>query len=131
MLQLNFIQPIGIAAKNLKLLVPTESEVVPYVKKALRVAIARDLYVGTVAIPCCILGKYAGFAQEYKRARAGEDPDHVPFKRKRSECEPCIFFAYCEGPWSAYVKYFGWKEFVPVKRAPSLLKVHRTRKVIR
>lgn len=111
--QLNFIQPIGQAENNFNLLVPRLSEVIPYVRKAIGIAKKKKKYIGTMGIPCCILGEYSAFAQEYKRAKKGADPQSVIFKSKNNRCRDCSYDNVCEGPWSSYVKYFGWEEFRP------------------
>lgn len=112
-IQLNFIQPLGVAEKNFDLLVPHIPQILPYVKKALEIGIKAKIYIGTMGIPACLLGNYVEYSQEYKRAKAGASPDRVVYKRKGIVCKGCACYRICEGPWSSYVRYFGWKEFGP------------------
>lgn len=97
-LQLNFIQPIGRAAKNFNLLVPRISEAIPYIKKALEILKKANTYRGTMGIPYCLLDGYMKYSQEYKRAKAGGDPHRVIFKSKGAICRDCSYYQSCEGP---------------------------------
>lgn len=115
MIQFNFIQPIGVASKNIKKLVPRISDVISPIKKALDLGRKKNIYIGTMGIPYCLMKNYKDFTQEFKRTMNGCSPHGLPFKTKSENCKNCSMYDMCEGPWSSYVKFFGWEEFKPLK----------------
>lgn len=123
--QFAFPHILGRAFSNRDWIVPQKKEVIPYLKKGLKIGIKAKRYVRVEAIPYCFLKGY----EEYVSDR------HIPetkvydveltesFNRWRKEegkikgpkCKECKYFSSCEGPWREYPQIFGWDEFVPVK----------------
>ncbi|NLH38759.1 MAG: radical SAM protein [Elusimicrobia bacterium] len=123
--QLAFVHIIGTAWENRKWIVPKKSDAMPYIKKALDLGINSGTPCYTEAIPYCLMKGYEDcvaeriipdgpvvdaevFVKNYGKYRRDEG------KIKRKECERCIYFKICEGPWREYPKIYGWEEFKPV-----------------
>ncbi len=124
--QLAFIHCIGNAFKNIDLLCPKKSEVMPFVHKALDIAIEGNLFSMVEAYPYCFMHGYEKYCSELYMPRAEtRDAEGVvknfdelrktTAKVKHEKCRDCRFFSVCEGPWREYVEKFGWSEFKPVK----------------
>ena len=125
--QLAFVHILGSAAANKDWLVPKKTEIMPEVKKALRIGIKAGINVMTEAIPYCFMRGYEPYIAEriipeakildsdfvvesYTKYRQNEG------KIKGSVCAPCKYYKICEGPWREYPEIFGWDEFRPVKK---------------
>jgi predicted dehydrogenase/MoaA/NifB/PqqE/SkfB family radical SAM enzyme len=97
-------------------LVPRISEVVPYLRRAMRTLIERDtpFTVGSrQGIPPCFLGEYTPWSDVVHvaaRARAEDEPQKV----RAPACERCRFTRVCMGVWKPYAARYGLDELVPV-----------------
>ena len=127
--QFAFIHINQLILHNKKLIqeiVPRKSEVMPYVKKGLKIGINAGIRVMTEAIPYCFMKGYEDYIAEkiipdgavydadwsikdYRKYRVTEG------KLKGPKCRECKYFKVCEGPWKEYPQIFGWSEFKPVK----------------
>ena len=127
--QFAFIHINHLILHNKKLIqeiVPRKSEVIPYVKKGLKIGINAGIRVMTEAIPYCFMRGYEDYIAEkiipdgavydaawsikdYRKYRVTEG------KLKGPKCQECKYFKVCEGPWKEYPQIFGWSEFKPVK----------------
>lgn len=123
--QMAFVHIIGTAWENRKWIVPKKTEALPYIKKALDIGISKGVKCYTEAIPYCLMKDYEQciaekiipdgpvvdadvFVENYGEYRRNEG------KIKRKECQKCIYFKICEGPWREYPQIYGWDEFKPV-----------------
>lgn len=123
--QFAFIHIIGTAKDNQDWIAPRKTDIMPYVKRGLDIGLQAGKKVSTEAIPYCFMQGYeecvaesfipqtriydAGFiVKDYSKYRATSG------KAKRKECEVCIYYPQCEGPWKEYVELFGWEEFKPI-----------------
>ncbi|MCX5696213.1 MAG: radical SAM protein [Candidatus Omnitrophica bacterium] len=125
--QYQFAYPhiLGNALKNISFIVPRKKEIMPYVKKGLKIGIARGRIVRTEAIPYCLLGKYRDCIaeQHIPETKVFDVKINEDFSRWRKEegklkgpnCKKCRYFKCCEGPWREYPEIFGWNEFKPIK----------------
>jgi len=124
--QLAFIHCVGNAAKNIDLLLPKKSEVMPFVHSALDIALAAGLKTMVEAYPYCFMAGYEKYCSELYMPRSEirdaegviEDFDSVrksSGKAKHFKCRECKFDLVCEGPWKEYPEKFGWAEFKQVK----------------
>jgi MoaA/NifB/PqqE/SkfB family radical SAM enzyme len=129
----NFIRPEGRAFNNFKILVPTYSEVLPYLKESVLLSKKLNVNLSAEGIPFCILKgikNFNNFIGEFKdgegEIKEGEDNrKQFKFAKLRKEklrskmksCKNCIYDSLCEGPWKNYVKIYGFKEFKPIKSA--------------
>jgi MoaA/NifB/PqqE/SkfB family radical SAM enzyme len=124
--QFAFVHILGTAKKNKDWLVPRKSEIMPYVKKGLRIGNKAGKIVMTEAIPYCLMKNgfenyvaekiipetkvvdAEGVIESYKDYRWNKG------KVKRKACKKCKYFRICEGPWKEYPEIYGWQEFKPV-----------------
>lgn len=125
--QYQFAYPhiLGNALKNINLMIPRKKEIMPYVKKGLKIGIERGRIVRTEAIPYCLLGEYRDCIaeQHIPETKVFDVKINENFNRWRKEegklkgpnCKKCRYFKCCEGPWREYPEIFGWGEFKPVK----------------
>jgi len=131
----NFINPEGRAYINFKLLVPTYTEVFPYIKKSIFLGKKLKLDISLEGIPFCFLKKIKNFKDFIGEFRDGlgeistggdfSRPNlrrqfKIAIRRKQNlriktkNCKKCIYNSLCEGPWKNYVKIYGIKEFKPI-----------------
>ena len=129
----NFVRPEGRAFDNFGLLVPTYSEILPYLKESFLMSKKLDLDISSEGIPFCILKGIKNFKRLIGEFRDGKGKikEGVDFRKefrfanvrkeklrlKAETCKKCIYDSLCEGPWKNYVKIYGFKEFKPVKLA--------------
>lgn len=123
--QFAFVHILGTAEKNLNMVVPRKSEIMPYVKEGLDIGIKAGKRVMTEAIPYCFMKGYEDYiAEKIIPVARVEDAEwaienYTDFrinegKVKSEKCKECSYYSFCEGPWKEYPKLFGWDEFVPV-----------------
>jgi MoaA/NifB/PqqE/SkfB family radical SAM enzyme len=124
--QFAFIHILGTANKNRDWIVPRKSDIMPFVKKGIDIAVSSGKGVMVEAVPYCLMDGYEGYvAEEVIPETSIYDAGFVvdsftEFRRnngkvKRPECVSCKFNHKCEGPWKEYAEIYGWDEFVPVK----------------
>jgi len=113
----------GNVLKNPGAIVSSMSTVVPYLKKALKIALKK--------IPCyiynmvpCVLPGYEGAINDifqsdtYLRGPNFEcsiDDNRKKMKVKSKMCKKCKYNDYCYGVWKNYADFFDLKELKPVK----------------
>jgi len=123
--QFAFIHCVGNAKKNIDLLLPRKSDVMPYVHKALDIGIDAGIKVMVEAYPFCFMRGYEKYCSElYMPPSEIMDAEGVvenfdklrkeSGKLKGPQCKRCRFDPICEGPWKEYPEKFGWSEFKPV-----------------
>ncbi|MEM2918455.1 MAG: radical SAM protein [Candidatus Altiarchaeota archaeon] len=127
--QFAFVHPVGNAWENFSTVVPKKIEVMPYVHKALDIAISAGYNAGRAmveAFPFCFMRGYEKFCSELYMPKEIEvrEPDRVikkfqewrisKGKVKFSQCKNCKYEIICEGPWKEYPKIFGNDEFSPI-----------------
>jgi MoaA/NifB/PqqE/SkfB family radical SAM enzyme len=124
-IQFAFVHAQGNAARHYKRVVPRKSDVMPFVFKALDVAMKANVRVMTEAIPPCLMKGYEQFIAEPfipstevrergKLVERFEDVRISEAKVKFVQCQTCRFDRTCEGPWREYPEYYGSQEFQPV-----------------
>lgn len=127
----NFIRPEGRAFDNFKLLVPTYTEILPFLKESILLSEKLNLDISLEGIPFCMLKKIKDFKDYIGELRDGagtikEGIDRrkefkiaelrkSELKVKKESCRECIYDSLCEGPWRNYTEIYGFKEFKPVK----------------
>ncbi len=125
--QFAFVHLVGSAWENRKWLTPKKTDVLPYLKKALDLGLAKGIPCYTEAIPFCLMKGYeACVAEQVMPEGPVADADiyiesYGDYRRdegkvKRPECRKCRWFKTCEGPWREYPELYGWSEFKPVKK---------------
>ncbi len=121
----SFISCDGNAKKNIDLLLPRMTEVMPHIHKALDIAIEADLPATVCSYPLCFLRGYEKHCEELhapvKYIRDAEilweNFHKISEEKARVEGAPCRQCGYellCAGPRRDYVEKFGWNEFSPV-----------------
>ena len=97
-------------------LVPRISDVIPYLRRAMRAFVERG-HLFTVGsrqgIPPCFLGEFVNwsdFAHMTARAHSEDEPQKVRGPR----CDACRFSPQCVGVWKPYAARYGFDELVPV-----------------
>ena len=120
--QFILVHPGGAAWQNFEMVVPTITEVTPYLHKALSMKSAVN--VGVEGIPYCFMQGYESFVKESQTRKLvglGFRIDDVPKSRKEEakikspECSGCRYNDECEGVWRAYAERYGLGELKPVK----------------
>ena len=127
----NFIRPEGRAFVNFKLLVPTYTEILPYLKKSILLSKKLNLDISLEGIPFCLLKEiknfkdFVGESKDSKNIIEGEknrqEFQYDEFRKDRlrtktPKCGKCIYNSSCEGPWTNYAEIYGFKEFKPIIR---------------
>lgn len=101
-------------------LVPRISDVMPYLRRAMRLMVERDVpfTVGSrQGIPPCFLGEFVAWSDVFHvsaRARAEDEPQ----KTLGPRCGDCRFVRSCAGLWRPYAERYGFDELVPVPGPP-------------
>lgn len=122
--QFAFPHILGTADKNKDWLIPTKTQIMPYVKEGLNIGLKAGKTVMTEAIPYCfmqgqekhIAEKIIPIAKIYESNFVIENYSEYrknSGKTKGVNCKFCKYNKICEGPWKEYPKLFGWHEFVP------------------
>ena len=127
----NFIRPEGRAFVNFKLLVPTYTEILPYLKKSIFLSKKLNLDISLEGIPFCLLkeiknfkdfiGEFRDGTGEIREGTALRRQFKIAEERKQNlrikirDCKKCVYDSLCEGPWKNYAKIYGFKEFKPIK----------------
>lgn len=124
--QFAFVHILWSAGKNKKDIVPSKTEVLPYVKKALDIWKKAWVICMTEAIPFCMMKWYEWAIAEYNfmpettvvdaeyRTESYADYRWNEWKAKREECKKCTRYNICEWPWKEYPDLFWWNEFKPI-----------------
>jgi MoaA/NifB/PqqE/SkfB family radical SAM enzyme len=123
-LQFAFMHCTGNAWENRELLLPTKTEVMPFIHKGLEIGLKAGLTMRVEAYPFCFLKGYENCSSEihapYKEVRDAEglreDFNQIRkgAKRKGPQCAECKFDLVCSGPWKEYVEMYGYGELTPV-----------------
>ena len=123
--QFAFVHIMGNALKFYREVVPSVSQVAPYIKQGIDIGIKAGLRVMVEAVPFCLMKGYEKYLSEYyipstQLKEVGWQIDNFEWVRKNeakikfSFCLECKWYAECEGPWKEYPQLFGSKEFIPV-----------------
>lgn len=114
-----FVTPQFKALENAAL-VPRISEVMPYLRRAMRLLESRTspFTVGSrQGIPPCFLGEFTAWSDFVKMAPQAHADDE-PQKTQGPQCARCRFAAQCVGLWKPYASRYGFDELAPVPGAP-------------
>ncbi len=126
-----FPHGMGNALKYWREVIPTYSEIEPWVNRAVKVAEERGVFLSYEAVPFCFLKGCERHASEIKylqdwlddkttELRQVGDPlmdwqkKRLSSKRKAESCKSCRYFNVCEGAWAEYFGFYGLGEFKPV-----------------
>ena len=124
---LDFVMPEENAWEHRSELVPRLTEVVPFVREALRLARDRGLALTYRGIPACVMGddwldvdmdRFMHIFQVHDTGgevafnRAALDL----FRQKPATCRRCRHYRYCPGVFRAYGHLYGTGELVPMPR---------------
>lgn len=124
--QFAFVHILWSADKNKFDIVPSKTEVIPYVKKALDIWKKAWITCMTEAIPFCLMKWYEWAIAEYNfmpettvvdaeyRTESYADYRWNEWKAKRGECRKCTKNNICEWPWKEYPEIYDWNEFTPL-----------------
>ncbi|MDD5066449.1 MAG: radical SAM protein [bacterium] len=121
-----FIMPVGKASVHFKLLVPTYTQVLPYIARLMELAGKLNLNISYDGIPSCILRNIKGYKDFISEAidRSEEDtgmadPENKDKRRRKKtrKCRKCVYNMQCTGLWKKYLEIHGKKEFKPVLQA--------------
>jgi len=124
-IKFSFPHIMGNALKNLEDVIPTKTEVMPYVLKGLKRGFRANIPVLIEAIPFCFLKGYERCCLDIYTppveiiGRHTIIPDFDRIRKLKSKskgprCKECKYYLVCEGPWREYPEIFGWDEFKPV-----------------
>lgn len=98
-------------------LMPKISEVMPYLRRAMRTLVDRGVpfTVGSrQGIPPCFLGEYVAWSDVFHVAARAHAEDE-PQKTLGPRCGSCRFVRVCTGIWKPYAARYGFDELVPVE----------------
>ncbi len=121
-----FVNPYGFSKDNFDKIVPTYSEIIPYLHKAIDIGIKSNTKVTAESIPFCFMQGYEKYMTELSMAPIREKlmpqtniynlnesrKKHV--KIKGAICKNCKYYSVCEGIWTEYAKHRGFKELKPL-----------------
>ena len=114
-----FVTPQFKALENAALM-PRISEVMPYLRRAMRLLESRGsaFIVGSrQGIPPCFLGEFTAWSDFVKMAPQALSDDE-PQKTRGPQCVECRFAPQCVGLWRPYAARYGFGELVPVPGEP-------------
>ena len=106
--------------------VPTISSAAKEVQNAVEIGRQFGIRIKSEAIPFCLMRGFEKHVAELEKLGKITILDKMgimnfsehrgkSLKAKCKECEQCLFFSMCEGPWAEYPQFFGWNEFIPVQ----------------
>lgn len=114
-----FVTPQYRALENLSL-VPRISEVVPFLRRAMRRLVERasPFIIGSrQGIPPCFLGEFVAWS-DFVEMSPQAHADDAPQKVRGPGCDSCRFSAQCVGLWRPYAARYGFDELSPVAGVP-------------
>lgn len=114
------------AKKYFEKIVPTKTEIMPYIHAWLDVAKKAKVIARTEAIPFCFMKWYEyAVTEQYLMDSSVFDAEYeinsfenyrlTSWKAKREECKECKMYNKCEWPWYEYPELFWWDEFIAIK----------------
>ncbi len=118
-INISALRTIGNAARNLKMITPSFSEVSESVKKALDLAIGAEKSISFDVFPSCTVKGYEEYQLKWTNFKMfyGNKVvnDFARFtnnlKSKGTVCKKCPKLKLCGGVFRGYVDLFGWSEF--------------------
>ncbi len=123
-IQLAAMHPIGNANRNAGEVLPSFSEIYPYVRKAVDLSAQRGGKILLEAFPYCVCqGMYEHVAEPHipkmnvrnmEQELNGFKKYRLEGKSKMKKCVDCCFNQICEGPWKEYIDFYGEEEFNPI-----------------
>ena len=115
LVQFSFLKAMGGVLKRPELL-PSYSEVSPFIIEAFRICRDNGINAITDHIPPCFLGEYFNLNVDFMKTISGENTD-ISRKEKKQlpACAGCRFAENCFGPREDYVNLKGGAEIRPVK----------------
>ncbi len=120
---LNFVIPDGFAKQNFETIVPTLSEVKPFLKKACDLLEKGNLNLFLHNIYPCILPEYVASMSELATTdtlligpgfEANLQENRHKYRSKGPQCQNCKYFQLCTGPFKSYTDKRGFSEFKPI-----------------
>lgn len=114
-----FVTPQYRALENLTL-VPRISDVVPYLRRAMRLLAEREspFIIGSrQGIPPCFLGEFTAWS-DFVEMSPQAHADDAPQKVRGPRCDQCRFAPQCVGIWRPYAARYGFDELAPVPGEP-------------
>ena len=117
----------GAARKNFDDIIPTYTDIQPYLKELIKVAREYSVNIEFEAIPYCIIPYAMQLVGELKYYEGDTLCTHVKeetfqwsevrhaIKRKGPKCIDCDMNQFCEGVWEEYEAAFGTSELTPIK----------------
>ena len=121
-----FPHGMGNAQKFCLEVIPTYTEIKPFVIDMLNYCNAHEISVGLEAFPLCTVDGYIEYINELQYLKKNEEQylqvkeelrdwnkDRLSIKAKFEQCAQCIYTEICEGPWDEYPVIYGDREFQP------------------
>ena len=108
----SFVAPLGRAQDN-EALVPTITEVAPYLRSALLICEEGGLPAlvpGRCGIPLCFLPGLERFFVDYQLRHESPSTQATSDREKIPQCADCRFDLQCHGLWAAYASLHGTDE---------------------
>lgn len=123
--QFAFVHPTGNALKYYDEVVPKMAEIIPYLKKAVKILEEAGIEPRIEAVPFCLVPEFENYISEnyisfVKISDIDVDIEDWDSSRKFlakskfPQCRDCKFFLCCEGTWKEYPEKHGAKEFIPI-----------------
>ena len=121
-----FPHGMGNAQKFCLEVIPTYTEIKPFVIDMLNYCNAHGISAGLEAFPLCTVDRYIQHINELQYLKNDEEQylqvkeelrdwnkDRLSIKAKFEQCAQCIYTEICEGPWDEYPVIYGDLEFQP------------------
>ena len=117
----------GAARKNFKEVIPTYTELGPYLKELVKESIKENIKIELEAIPFCRVSYAMQLVGELKYYNGDTLCTHVKentfdwstvrksIKKKGELCKDCDMDEFCEGVWEEYADAFGTEELRPIR----------------
>jgi len=119
---MGFVIPDGYAYGH-KTIIPTMTNTVPYIRKAVDKVLSSGSEAWVYSIPYCLLQGYEHIVAEMGSSdtilrgpdfEASIQRNRRKHRSKEKSCNQCKYDIICVGVWKRYVEMFGFDEFRPV-----------------
>ena len=141
--EINFAFPhaLGNAWTNFDSVVPTYTEIKPYVHKLIELSKKILMNIDFEAMPLCFMVGYEDYVSENYMPEKTElkqfgykkhdwNKARLSIKSKFSQCKKCRYDDICEGPWKEYAERIGDEEFRPTNKNQVIIKRYKTKRDI-